>query len=154
MTKKTKRKLTFLTTAAKNDVWDFYPRWPHFNAFRIFIQNGYISCLWDFYPRWLNFTSLGFLSKIVLFQSVWDFYPRWLHFHTSTIKMNRKNKRKINFFERKEKHRLGFLSKIAPFHAFGIFIQDGPISMRLGFLSKMAPFPYATYKNDKKKKKN
>ena len=25
------------------------------------------------------------------------------------------------------------------FHAFGIFIQDGPISTRLGFLSKMAP---------------
>ena len=51
-----------------------------------------------------------------------------------------------------EKCRLGFLSKIAPFHAFGIFIQDGPISMRLGFLSKMAPFQYVNYKNGPKNK--
>ena len=33
---------------------------------------------------------------------------------------------------------------------FGIFIQDGFISMRLGFLSKMAAFQYVNYKNDAK----
>ena len=38
---------------------------------------------------------------------------------------------------------MGFLSKIAPFHAFGIFIEDGPISRRMGFLIKMAAFQYA-----------
>ena len=54
----------------------------------------------------------------------------------------------------KKKAFLGFLTKIASFHAFGIFIQDGPISMRLGFLSKMAAFQYVNYKNNRKNKRN
>ena len=102
-------------------------------SFRIIIQDGLISSLWDFYPRWPR-----------------DFYPRWLHFNTSTIKITKTQGKNDLLEQGEDKCRLGFLSKIASFHAFGIFIQDGPISMRLGFLSKMAAFQYVNYKNDAK----